>query len=229
MHIKKWSQFFVILLIILFISACSTNDVTNDVTNNVNENEAENELTSNKGDVVTIKDKTFSEEELAFYKLMNKIKVELQLAQDVDELAGEEAEERITYLKEQIDYYDHYNANLQELIEVYSMSLLAEEKNYFVPDEKLEDNVQEFKELISGIEEIEQRIAEFGEDDFNDHIQEYIRQTNLRDRVVAELEEEIISDNPDKAAQEINFLLGEEYEELYQAHVATLELEIHVQ
>lgn len=230
MRLKKW---IIITLSIVFIStmtACSSDDPSGSQTDEqINSGEQTGEQTESDGDVITIQDKTFTYDDIAFHQLMNKVKIALQLEKDLETLHGEEADDRTQFWNEQMAYYDHFNANLQSLIEIYSMALLAEEKNYFVPEEKLENFVNEFADKVAGNEKAEQLISDFGESEYKYHLREYIRQMTLRDRVAAELEKEIKEENPDLSEHEINYLLSQKYEDLHADQVASLELEIHVQ
>src|SRR5690625_6706677 len=77
---------------------------------------------------------------------MNQIKLILQI--DI-----EEGDDTIAYLEEQRTYYDNINVNLQSMIELYAMSLLAEEKNYFVPEDKLQTAIKKYNEKVSNVAE----------------------------------------------------------------------------
>src|SRR5690625_1318669 len=133
----KVSYKLLILIVVILLVGCSTKDNAEINDSDVDEGaDIEAEKEEEQGDnlpkeIVTIEDKTFDQEDLDFYTLMNKIKITLQIDAAKDE-------EEIDYYKDQFKYYDFVNANLQSLIELYAVTLLAEEKNYFVPDEKLQ-------------------------------------------------------------------------------------------
>jgi len=215
---------FLIVLSCFLLLGCTTNaatDTEQDETENQEQSEVEQEEQRDDARVVTIEDKTFADEDFEFYTLMNQIKIALQI--DVAE-----SEKEVTYWEEQRAYYENVNVNLQSLIELYGMSLLAEEKNYFVPDEKLQDAVATYKERVNHVTEAVRLIEEFGQEKYNRHIEEYIRQTMLRDRIAKELEERIAEDNPEATEEEINYMVEQEFEELLMSHMATLEMEIHL-
>jgi|SRR5690625_1128067 len=174
------------------------------------------------GKVVTINDHTFDESDLEFYTLMNKVKIILMKE------AAEKNDDDLTYYDEQLKYYDFVNANLQELIELYSMSLLAKEKNYFIPDDQLVEEKEKFNAQIEESKEATSLIEEFGEDTYKQKIDEYIRQVLLRDRIAQDLEQEVIDENPDASEEEINYLTENKYDDLYMAQMETLEVEVHV-
>lgn len=214
MNLRPW---IVILFTFVFLVGCSAN--------------AEQETPAPKDDasdeaedsrVVTIGDKTFDRDDLAFYTLMSQIKLTL-------EKTAAKSESERTYYEEQLAYYENINVNLQSLIELYSMSLLAEEKNYFVPEEKLHDAVVSFKEKVGKNDESTALVEDFGLEKYNRHIEEYIRQTILRDRVVKELEAELKEEKPEATEREINYLLEKKFEDLYMDQTSSLEMEINLQ
>src|SRR5690625_6998467 len=101
---------------------------------------------------------------------MNQIKLILQI--DIAE-----GDDTIAYLEEQRTYYDNINVNLQSMIELYAMSLLAEEKNYFVPEDKLQTAIKKYNEKVSNVAEATKLIEEYGQEKYNRNIEEYIQQT----------------------------------------------------
>src|SRR5690625_1494754 len=110
------SRIVFLLVLSFFLISCSTSAETNTETNEVEQSEE-----TNDSRVVTIQEKTFEMDDLDFYTLMNRLKIALQM----DETKNDE---EISYLKEQVTYYENINVNLQSLIELYAMSLLAEGK-----------------------------------------------------------------------------------------------------
>src|SRR5690606_6190315 len=128
MDMKKTLKRLTFILIIssLLLGGCTT---PSEGSNEEVVEESEKKEIASDSKVVTINGKTFNEDDLEFYTLINKVKIQLQVAESNDE-------DQRMYYEEQLEYYDNINVNLQSLIELYAMSLLAEEKNYFVPDEK---------------------------------------------------------------------------------------------
>lgn len=219
---------FIFLLIVILLIGCSAQEnQTKDEDESKEQSEhemVENEQEDKNSDddeVVTIGDKTFYQEDLGFYTLMNKVKITL-------EMDAAKNEEEADYYKEQLDYYEHINANLQSLIELYGMTLLAEEKNYFVPDDKLTEAVKKYDEQIQKNENAVRLIEQFGKEKYEQRIEEYIRQSILRDRIVNELKENIEKDNPDVEEREVNFMLEKYFQELLMDHISTLDIDIHL-
>lgn len=210
---------FILIISSLLLGGCTT---PSEGSNEEVVEESEKKEIASDSKVVTINGKTFNEDDLEFYTLINKVKIQLQVAESNDE-------DQRTYYEEQLEYYDNINVNLQSLIELYAMSLLAEEKNYFVPDEKLQDAVKKFNEQVENNEASISLIESYGREKYNRNIQEYVRQTILRDRIAKELEEEVLEEKPDAEEAEISYFLEDKFEQLYAAQIATLDMEIHLQ
>jgi len=235
-HLKWMTPFIMILMLLL--TSCS-NDVSEDATTNddandepkteANSSSEDNEETSDDDSVVTIDGDDMTYDDLEFYTLMDKIKIELNRAEDKKSLSGDELNDKNAYWDEQIAQYENVNIGLQSMIEIKSMSLLAEEKNYFVPDEKLDKKVDDFEQKTDGNEAVEQLITEYGEEDYQYHLREYVRQSSLRDRVAEDLSDDIAEENPDASELERNFLLNDEFEDLFVDQLASLEVTIHLE
>ena len=233
----KWMTPFIMILMLLLVS-CS-NDVSEDATTDDGANEEpkteasqsseDNEEKPDDDSVVTIDGDDMTYDDLAFYTLMDKIKIELNRAEDEKNLTGDELTDKNAYWDEQIAQYENVNIGLQSMIEIKSMSLLAEEKNYFVPDEKLDEKVDDFEQKTDGNEAVGQLIADYGEKDYQYHLREYVRQSSLRDRVAEDLSDDIAEENPDASELERNFLLNDEFEDLFVDQLASLEVTIHLE
>lgn len=50
----------------------------------------------------------------------------------------------------------------------------------------------------------------------------------LRARIVQDLEKEVIEENPDATSQEFSYLVENKFDDLFMAHMETLDVEIHV-
>ncbi|MFS0576079.1 hypothetical protein AB1K83_10605 [Sporosarcina sp. 179-K 3D1 HS] len=178
--------------------------------------------------IVTIEGQSFDEEDLKFYTTMKQVEIEWGHLQAIKGLQGEELAERNAYWDEHKRQYANKNVQLQNLIEIHAMSLLAEEKNYFVPDEKLDREVEELTKAIQANEETWEIVQEYGEEDYRLDIREYLRKRLLRDRVYRELEKQVREELPDATDQEVNYATNSRYEDLYVEQVASLERKIYV-
>lgn len=178
--------------------------------------------------VVTIEGRDFTTEDMKFYTLMQKVKNELNRIGDAEGLNGEKLDESNAYWEAQNLQYDNINVQLQNMIEIYAMSLLGKEKNYFVPVEKLEKEIEDFNSAIASNELIQGMIQQFGEKNYMLGIRDYTEERMLRDRVADEINKMVREENPNAIEQEVKFLMNNAYDELYEDHVSQLELVIHL-
>lgn len=229
---RLWTVLFS-LMIIALLGACSDSGSAEEVVDNEEagtaETQADEQTERNPNDkVVTVNEEVFYQRDLEFYTLMKKIQIEINRYFDQENFEGAELSERNGYWDEQLDYHDNINVQLQNLIEIHAMRLLAEEKHYDIPQEKLEKEVEAFTEGLSDMEGARELVEEFGEAEFNRNITAYMRESMLRDRVVDDLEKEIQAEDPDITEAEMNYTLSQKYEELYMDQIGDLEITIHV-
>lgn len=213
---------FILVLAFLFMTACAANDAS--VQEEPDEKSQDNTEEQRQDDakVVTMEGKVFTEKDLNFYTTMNQLKLLLQINTATDD-------DTIHFLQEQQTYYENVNVNLQSMIELYAMSLLAEEKNYFVPAEKLQAAVEDLNEEIANVKEATKLVDDYGKEAYNRNIEEYMSQSILRDRIAAELKDELIEEHPNADEKEINYLLEDKFEDLMMDQISSLEMDIHLQ
>ncbi|MEN1966773.1 hypothetical protein WMZ97_01740 [Lentibacillus sp. N15] len=213
-----------------FLAACATDDDASDKGTEEVKQEVKtgNEATGNDDDVVTINDKSFDNHDLAFYTLMRNIQAEIGRHFDQEKFDGKELEDRNAYWDDQIAYNENTNVQLQNLIEIYAMALLAKEKNYYNPPEELDKAVKELTESMEDIKGAQKLIDTYGEKNFRQHIHEYMDYSLLRDRVVDDLTKDIKQEHPDITDDELDYELANSYGELFQDQVDSLEVEMHV-
>lgn len=146
--------------------------------------------------IVVINNNVFTKEELDFYTLMNRLSVHLHRHTDEKALSGEKLKDKLAYWDEQLDQYDHLNVNLQSLIELNAMALLAEEKGYYISEKELIQQVTDFRGKAEAVATIQQLIDEYGKDKYNSHINEYIRLSMLKDHVFDDLRKDVKDTHP---------------------------------
>lgn len=188
-----------------------------------------NDAVETKSDyIVSIEGHQFFENDMDFYTFMQKLKNEVNRINDAEGLIGKELEDNDQFWEAQNKQYDNINVQLQKMIDMHAMSLLAKEKNYFIPVEKLEAEVKRFNAVIADLPTVQEMIQQYGEKNYKSNIRLYLEESMLRDRIIGDIEKEVGEKNPDASNQEINFLVKEFYEELYQDHLSQLELHINV-
>ncbi|SEB21019.1 hypothetical protein SAMN05421743_13020 [Thalassobacillus cyri] len=184
------------------------------------------DATLRDNEVVRIGDEVFLDEDLTLYTLMQQVKIELLRHQDEQQLSGDALADRQEYWEDQMAYLDNYNVQLNHLIELNAMALLAEEKNYFIPAEKIESQLGGLKEKIAEAERAAALVEAYGQENFNQAIRPYLEASMLRDRVSEDLLKELEQENPDASEQELNYLLAQRFEGLYRDQLESLEIDV---
>jgi len=178
--------------------------------------------------VVTIEGTTLTYNDMEFYTFIQKLKNESNRIADAKHLQGEDLEKSEAYWNTQNEHYEKTNAQLQHMIEIHSMSLLAEEKNYFVPDDQLNEAVEELKLVIESNEVLKKMLYDYGEKNFSLSIPNYMRESLLRDRIANDIEKMVLEEIPDASEQELNYEVNTRYDELAMEQLSSLEMKIHL-
>ena len=178
--------------------------------------------------VVRIGETTFTQADMAFYTLMQRVKNELNRSTDAETLQGEALSDSDAYWDGQNDLYDNVNVQLHNLIEIHAMALLAEEKNYFVPDDKLDKEVLDFTKGIEDHLVIQEMIQQYGEEDYQLDLRGYMRERMLRDRVATDIEKTVLEELPDAEEQELRYEVNTRFDELAMEQISSLDREIYL-
>lgn len=215
--------------VILVLSAC--NNVTDEEP--IEEEAADGASSSEMEDAnsagILIEGINYDETDVKFFSFIEELKIETGRHEDAQNLNGEALEERNRFWDDQLQLYENTNVQIQNLIEIVSMAMLAEEKNYFIPDDKLQRELDKWNERVAGVEKAEQLIRDIDEGTYKRKLQEYIRLSLLRDRVVEDLEEELQEENPDWEANEMNYALAQMYDDLYMDQLSSIQIDINIE
>lgn len=178
--------------------------------------------------VVTIEGTTLTYDDMEFYTFIQKLKNESNRIADAKHLQGEDLEKSEAYWNTQNEHYEKTNAQLQHMIEIHSMSLLAEEKNYFVPDDQLNEAIEELKLVIESNEVLKKMLNDYGEKNFRLSIPNYMRESLLRDRIVNDIEKTVLDEIPNASEQELKYEVNTRYDDLAMEQLSSLEMKIHL-
>jgi hypothetical protein len=215
---RVWTS--ISIVIVLFLAGCSDNRRDATV-----EPLPEKEQSAESEKVIEMEGTTFNKKEMEFYALMQKIFIERNRSED---LKANPEDEINTYWDSQAAQYDNINVQLQSLIEVHAMALLAKEKNFFVPPEETDEAVEDIRKQISINPEIQKLVENFGNDEFDIEISPYMEEYLLKQRVMTEIEKDVRSTRPDVSEQEISYESNAMYDELYEDQVKSMELKFHI-
>ena len=219
---RKYKQVFAAVTLTIILSGCSGNEEA------IVEKHS-NDVVANETDyIVTIENHGFLKEDMEFYTLMQKVKNEVDRVNDAEDLTGKELDESNNFWEAQNKQYDNINAQLQNMIEIHAMSLLAKEKNYYIPMEKLDAEVERLNAVIDTVPTLQKMIQRYGEKNYKVNIRGYMEERMLRDRIAADIKKTVREENPQADEQEIRFLIKDHYDDLYQDQVSQLELVINL-
>ena len=216
------TNWMIIMLLLLLLGVCAESK-------DPQVKKSKPELSAGTENVVKIEGTTFTRDDMEFYALMQKTKNELNRATDAEGLQGQALSASDAYWDAQNKMFDNVNVKLQNLIEIHAMSLLAEEKNYFVPYEELGLKVTEYYEIIEDNAAIQEMIKQYGEENHDLNVEAYMRESMLRDRVAADIEKTVLDELPDVTEQEIRYEVNTRYDELSMDQISGLEMKIYIQ
>lgn len=199
-------KFIYVLLLISLTAACTAK-------------QPEEAADSHADDAVRIDGTVFSKKEMEFYALMEKLFIEHS--------RQSASSENDAYWNQQLAQYDNPNVQLQTLIELQAMSLLAKEKGFYAHPDKVEEQVQNVRALIEEYPSIRQ-LAEQYSGSFDSELFLYVEKHILKQRIIEELEKTIRAENPAVSERELAFETNERYEDLYEDQMSGLDLEIYL-
>jgi hypothetical protein len=221
-----------IMATLLVLSACNSS-IDEEQGNAAMEDETQEESTSEreeqKNTGILIEGTNYDETDIAYFTLIEELKIEMGRDEEEQQFSSGEMAERNRFWDDQLQFFENQNVQIQNLVEIVSMGLLAEEKNYFIPEEKLQNELEKWNERVAGVEKAEQLIQNRDEGTYKRKLQEYIRLSLLRDRVVEDLEEELQEENPKWEANEMNYALGQMYDDLYMDQINSIQIEINLE
>lgn len=208
------------IIILLLLAGCS-----DDKQDAADEPLPKTEQSAESEKVIEMEGTTFNKKEMEFYALMQKIFIERNRSEDLKKNSEDETN---AYWDSQAAQYENVNVQLQSLIEVHAMALLAKEKNFFVPPEETNEAVEDIRKQMSINPEIQKLVENFGKEDFDIEISSYMEEYLLKQRVMAEIEKDVRSTRPGVSEQEISYESNAMYDELYEDQVKSMDLKFHI-
>lgn len=208
------------IIILLLLAGCS-----DDKQDAADEPLPKTEQSAESEKVIEMEGTTFNKKEMEFYALMQKIFIERNRSEDLKKNSEDETN---AYWDSQVAQYENVNVQLQSLIEVHAMALLAKEKNFFVPPEETNEAVEDIRKQMSINPEIQKLVENFGKEDFDIEISSYMEEYLLKQRVMAEIEKDVRSTRPGVSEQEISYESNAMYDELYEDQVKSMDLKFHI-
>jgi hypothetical protein len=215
-----------LILIALIFGGCQQ-EKTEPVQETKTAEEEQDEGFTSDDKVVTINGKVLNYEDLQFYQLMNKVDIELNRAQEQQNLQGEELSDKQAYWDEQIKYHDNFNVNLSKMIEQHTMYLLAKEKGLNALEAAVSQEIAAFTAKVKENDSATKLIASFPEDAYQNRLNRYFTEKLLTQQIYETLKADVVKEKPNASEKEIAYDTSKNYEDLYKSQISTVDIKIN--
>lgn len=207
--LKQLRRTLLILLSVLTVSGCSDNTGV-----------------SSKEVVAKINGEEITQEDLAFYQLINVMQIEMYREADKKKYTGSELEQAMKYWDAQEQDAKTQNLLLTQIIRLRAVALLAKEKGHQATPEEMNQEIAKVKEIYKQQPVATKMIQEYGEEKFWQQQQIQYERIVLAGKVQQDVIDNVKKANPKAEAKEINLLAEKKYEELLVSQMGTLKIEI---
>ncbi|MEH7127650.1 FixH family protein [Neobacillus drentensis] len=176
--------------------------------------------------VAKINGEWITDEDISFYKLINKIQLEINREGAKKKYKGKQLEEELAYLESQEKTIEDKNQLLTQIIRLRAIALLASEKGHKATDAEVDAALLKAREQYNQYEPAKKLINEFGEEKFWATEKQQYQMIVMSQKVQMDLINKVKKENPKAGEQEIYFQAQKEYEELLVSQVNSLKIEI---
>jgi hypothetical protein len=174
--------------------------------------------------VAKINSDTITEEDLDFYKVINRIRVEMNREADRNRLQGKELEESISFWNNQEKAAMDRNTLLTQMIRLHAAALLAKEKGYTASEAEVKKEMDDVKQIYGKEPNALKMIKAYGEKRFwNKEFSQY-QLIVLSKKVQLDVMNQVKKANTKAEEKEIYFLANKKYEELLISQIGTLKI-----
>lgn len=165
-------------------------------------------------------------EDVAFYKLINQLQLEINREAAKASYSGEQLEEELAYLASQQKMNDDQNQLLTQIIRLRSMAMLAEEKGHQTDNAEIDAALEKVRAQYNQYESAKKLISSYGEEKFWTKEQQQYKLIVLSQKVQKDMIDQVKKENPKAGEQEVIYLAQQKYEELLVSQVNSLKVEI---
>jgi hypothetical protein len=167
-----------------------------------------------------------TDEDVAFYKLINQLQLEINREAAKKQYSGAQLEEQLAYLDSQEKVAEDKNNLLTQIIRLRSMAMLAEEKGHKAEAGEVDTAVNKARKQYNQYESAKALISKYGEDKFWATEKQQYEMIVLSQKVQSDLIAKVKKENPTYGEQEVIFQAQKQYEELLVSQVNSLKIEI---
>ncbi|MGG1398847.1 FixH family protein [Bacillus salipaludis] len=176
--------------------------------------------------VASINGKWITNDDLAFYRFINQLQLEINRESAKKQYSGKQLEDELTYLKSQEKMLDDKNQLLTQIIRLRSMAMLAEEKGHKADPANVEQQIQKVRNQYSQYTSAKKLIKEYGEEKFWAKERKQYQSIVLIQQVQKDLIAQAKKDNPKAGDQEVYYEAQQKYEDLLVSQVNSLKIVI---
>ncbi|MEH7436150.1 FixH family protein [Neobacillus drentensis] len=182
-------------------------------------------VTKPKG-VAKINGDWITNEDVAFYKFINELQLEINREAAKKKYTGKQLEEELAYLESQEKVNNNKNQILTQIIRLRSMAMLANEKGHEATAAEVDVALGKAREQYNQYDSAKKLITEYGEEKFWTTEKQQYEMIVLAQKVQKDLIAKVKKENPTFGEQEVYFQAQKQYEELLVSQVNSLKIEI---
>jgi transcriptional regulator of met regulon len=182
-------------------------------------------VTKPKG-VAKINGEWITNEDVAFYKFINQLQLEINREAAKKQYTGEQLKEQLTYLESQEKLNENKNQLLTQIIRLRSMAMLATEKGHKASASEVDAALSKAREQYNQYDSAKNLITSYGEEKFWATEKQQYQMIVLAQKVQQDLIAKVKKENPTAGEQEVYFQAQKQYEELLVSQVNSLKIEI---
>lgn len=176
--------------------------------------------------VATINGEAINEEDLEFYKVINRIQIAMNREAVEKQLQGKELEESMKFWDRQEAAAKDRNTLMTQIIRLHAVALLAKEKGYMASEPEVSTELEAVKKIYGEHPAASKAIQEYGEKQFWNKEHSQYRLIVLSKKVQQDVINKVKEANPKAEDKEINMLASKKYEELLVSQIGTLKIKI---
>lgn len=176
--------------------------------------------------VAKIDGKWIKAEDVAFYKFINQLQLEINRDAARKNYSGKQLEEELAYLDSQEKVLDDQNKLLTQIIRLRSMALLAEEKGHKADAAEVDTAVEKARGQYAQFPSAQALIQQYGEEKFWATEKQQYKLIVLAQKVQKDLVDQAKKENPKAGDQEIYYQAQKQYEHLLVSQINSLKIEI---
>jgi hypothetical protein len=176
--------------------------------------------------VAMINGQWIKNEDLLFFKLVNKLQLEINRENAKKTYTDSQLEDELAYIDSQEKNAKDENQLLTQIIRIRSMALLAEERGHQVTTDAITGAIAKDHAQYDQYPDVKSLITSFGDKKFSSLEEKEYKYTILANQVMADVTAQAKKDNPNVNDQEVNYQAQQNYEDLLVSQMDSLKIQI---